>query len=77
MIEYCPESVDIYFDNVGGTIFHTLLGHMKHRGRIALCGAISGYTGDSPQLLPPIQPHFIGKELSLEGFMVWRWKVSG
>jgi NADPH-dependent curcumin reductase CurA len=43
-----PNGVDINFENVGGEIMHTLMGHMNLHGRVILCGLISGYnTGDA------------------------------
>ena len=39
----CPDGVDIYFENVGGKIFETLLPLFNQKARISRCGLISQY----------------------------------
>jgi NADPH-dependent curcumin reductase CurA len=39
--EYCPNRIDVYFDNVGGDILDSCLAHLAMRGRIVVCRAIS------------------------------------
>ncbi len=41
--EAAPDGIDLYFDNVGGEILDACLAQLALRGRIVLCGAISGY----------------------------------
>ena len=63
----CPDGVDIFFDNVGGKTLEAAISNMNHRGRMVLCGAISGYG------VAPYGPNnlfeLVTKELSVEGFM--------
>lgn len=40
----CPEGIDIYFDNVGGTVLDLALDRIRPRGRIVLCGTTARYT---------------------------------
>ena len=63
----CPDGVDVFFDNVGGQTLEAVISNMNHRGRLVLCGAISGYgvTPHGPNNLFEL----ITKELSIEGFM--------
>jgi NADPH-dependent curcumin reductase CurA len=42
----CPQGIDVYFDNIGGRMLDTCLGHLATGARIAGCGAISGYEGE-------------------------------
>lgn len=42
-----PEGIDVYFDNVGGDHLEAALTHLRPHGRVALCGAVSGYDGRS------------------------------
>ena len=41
LLTSCPNGVDVYFDNVGGTLLDTLLLFMAVHGRIVCCGAVS------------------------------------
>jgi hypothetical protein len=41
--ELAPKGIDLYFDNVGGTILDQCLARLALRGRIVCCGAISSY----------------------------------
>ena len=43
--EATPEGLDVYFDNVGGDHLDAALSRMNTLGRIAVCGAITGYNG--------------------------------
>ncbi|VFQ62560.1 unnamed protein product [Cuscuta campestris] len=36
-----PEGIDVYFDNVGGSMLDAVLGNMRLHGRIAVCGVVS------------------------------------
>jgi NADPH-dependent curcumin reductase len=41
------QGIDGYFDNVGGMVLDACLARMNAFGRIAVCGLISGYNGES------------------------------
>jgi len=40
---FCPNGIDIYFENVAGPILEAILPMMNVHGRIPLCGMISWY----------------------------------
>ncbi len=41
--ELAPGGVDVFFDNVGGTILDVVLAQIRERGRVVICGGISQY----------------------------------
>ncbi len=66
----CPQSIDVYFDNVGGEILDTVLTMINLRARIVLCGAISMYNAVE---LPPGPKNYMAliiKRARMEGFIV-------
>lgn len=68
--------VDIYYDNVGGTILDEMLANMKQSGRVAACGAITGYNGETAD---PMKNWFqiISMRLQIRGFIVTDWVAKG
>ena len=65
-----PDGLDVYFDNVGGDHLQAAIGHMRPRGRIALCGAIAQYNATEPVPGPNNLTMAIGFGLTLRGFIV-------
>jgi len=66
-----PEGVDVYFDNVGGDHLEAAISALRPRGRVAVCGMISGYNATSPAPGPRNMAMIIGKRLTLRGFIVF------
>lgn len=64
----CPDGIDGYFENVGGTILDAVMLRMNAFGRIAMCGMISGYNGVP---IPMANPALIlVSRLKVQGFIV-------
>ena len=63
------ESVDVYFDNVGGEISQAVHRRLNVGARIAICGQISQYNEQHPQ--PTFHPvSLIASRARMEGFLV-------
>ena len=71
--ELCPNGVDCYFDNVGGAITDGVLANMNVFGRASICGQISQYNLEKPELGPRILGLVLVKQLKVEGFIVTRF----
>jgi NADPH-dependent curcumin reductase CurA len=68
--ETCPDGVDLYFDNVGGSILNDCLANLALRGRVVLCGAISTYTSDGPPPGPGNYLNLLVRRGRMEGFII-------
>jgi NADPH-dependent curcumin reductase CurA len=68
--EAAPEGIDLYFDNVGGEILDACLAQLAMRGRIVLCGAISGYNERGAPKGPANYANLIIKRGRMEGFLI-------
>ena len=66
----CPQGVDIYFDNVGGTVSDAVLASLNPYGRVAACGAIANYNDTEPTLSPSVLPLVVYKFLTIRGFLI-------
>lgn len=66
----CPCGIDVYFDNVGGSVLETTLALMNEKGRIACCGAISQYDSANPTGPRNLPGAIVVKRLRMEGFIV-------
>ena len=68
--ELCPNGVDVYFDNVGGSITDSVIRALNTRARVAVCGQISQYTAEQPETGPRWLSQLIVKQAKVEGFLV-------
>jgi NADPH:quinone reductase len=69
----CPSGIDVYFDNVGGSITDAVVHHLNRGARICLCGQISQDNLESPESGPRWLGQLILKQAKAEGFLVSRY----
>jgi NADPH-dependent curcumin reductase len=67
----CPEGIDVYFDNVGGEILDIVLGQIRLRARIVICGAISQYNNTEPVKGPSNYLSLLVNRARMEGIVVF------
>lgn len=67
LAEYCPNGIDIYFDNVGGPLLEHVLNHINEGARIPFCGAVSDYTSKNPG--PSNLFKLVTNSARIQGFM--------
>ena len=66
----CANGIDIYFDNVGGEVSDALMPLLNHGARIIICGQISFYNLDRPDVGPRPQPYLLINRALMRGFIV-------
>jgi len=64
--ELCPNGIDVFFDNVGGTILNEVLARISLKARVALCGSISRTNTSEPG--PANYVNLVARRGRMEGF---------
>lgn len=61
---------DVFFDNVAGEVLDVMFTLMAQHGRIAQCGAISGYNAESDPYHMKNYFYVVSQRIKVEGFIV-------
>jgi hypothetical protein len=69
----CPQGIDVYFDNVGGAITDAVITLINVRARLVICGQISQYNLERPEMGPRWLWALIVKQARAEGFLVFQF----
>jgi len=76
----CPRGIDVYFENVGGKIFDTILPLLNLRARVPVCGLIAHYNvadqAGTPSGFNTLLFTLI-KRLRIEGFIIYDHYAAG
>ncbi|MDP6344397.1 MAG: NADP-dependent oxidoreductase, partial [Alphaproteobacteria bacterium] len=69
LASHCPDGIDVYFDNVGGTMLDAVLLQANDHARLIECGMISQYNLQQPDGIHNLAL-FARKRLTMRGFIV-------
>jgi NADPH-dependent curcumin reductase CurA len=70
LTKVCPKGVDVYFDNVGGDISDEVIKLINKHARVVLCGQISMYNLDKPDVGPRNWWLLLTRSSLAQGFIV-------
>jgi hypothetical protein len=70
LVEATPDGIDIDFENVGGAIMDAAIARLNLRGRVILCGLISGYNDAEPPPGPRSFSNLLVQRARVEGLIV-------
>jgi len=68
--QLCPQGVNVFFDNVGGSILDIALANLADRARVVLCGGISRYNAAGIPPGPVNYFNLVYRRARMEGFIV-------
>lgn len=66
----CPNGIDVFYDNVGGSILDAALARLNLFGRIVLCGGISRYNDAGLSPGPANYMNLVTRRGRMQGFIV-------
>ena len=69
--QLCPDGVDVYYDNTGGSISDAVLQHVSVGARIVICGTASVPSWDPPPLAPRVERIILVRRARMQGFLVF------
>lgn len=73
LAEATPDGVDVYFENVGGAVFQSVLRRLNTFARVPVCGLVSNYNATSLPEGPDRSGRLMGlilvKSLTVRGFI--------
>jgi NADPH-dependent curcumin reductase CurA len=70
----CPDGIDVYFENVGGSSWEAVMPLLNNHARIPVCGLIAHYNQTSlppgPDRMSALQGLILTKSIKMQGFIV-------
>jgi NADPH-dependent curcumin reductase len=65
----CPNGIDVYWENVGGTVQQAVFPRLNDFGRMVMCGMVAEYNDLEPRPGPNLMS-VVRKRLKIQGFIV-------
>jgi NADPH-dependent curcumin reductase CurA len=74
----CPEGVDVYFENVGGSSWKAVMPLLNNFARVPICGLIAHYNQTElppgPDRISLLQGLILQRSLKIQGFIVSNYR---
>jgi NADPH-dependent curcumin reductase CurA len=67
----CPEGIDVYFDNTGGSISDAMYGQLSIGARVVICGTASIASWDPLPHGPRVERHLLVKRARMSGLLIF------
>ena len=71
--ELAPDGVNVFFDNVGGTILDAVLDNIAMGARVVICGAVSQYNDMDNVVGPSMYLRLAERRSRMEGFAFFHY----
>jgi NADPH-dependent curcumin reductase CurA len=76
----CQKGIDVYYENVGGAVWQTVLPLLNSFARVPVSGLIAQYNaagpGDGPDRLPATMRAILSKSLTIRGFINYEFAAE-
>ena len=70
----CPDGIDVYFENVGGSSWEAVMPLLNNHARVPICGLIAHYNQTAlppgPDRMSMLQGLMLTKSIKMQGFIV-------
>ncbi|MFT5483125.1 MAG: NADPH-dependent curcumin reductase CurA [Halieaceae bacterium] len=70
----CPDGIDVYFENVGGSSWEAVMPLLNNFARIPVCGLIAHYNQTSlppgPDRMSMLQGMILSRRIKMQGFII-------
>ncbi len=71
LAKHCPEGINCYFDNVGGSVTDAVFPLLALNSHVAVCGQISVYNASKAEMGPRLLWNVIPSRATIKGFLVF------
>jgi NADPH-dependent curcumin reductase CurA len=74
----CPDGIDVYFENVGGSVWDAVMPLLNNLARVPVCGLIAHYNQTElppgPDRMSLLQGLILQRSLKMQGFIVGNYR---
>jgi NADPH-dependent curcumin reductase CurA len=78
LVEACPDGIDVYFENVGGSSWEAVMPLLNNFARVPICGLIAHYNQTElppgPDRVSLLQGMILQRSLKMQGFIVSNYR---